>query len=157
MQITALEYIHNALVLLVEYEMFPWHLAHFSGEGEVLVPAIVLGDIELGIVRVGAVAGVNEAVVDYCLVAEFAETVPAGLMLDCPAEIIRVGVIPYWAIGYCEALVPKIGHSTIDVRVRDHHHQCLVDVDARDVLLDIADDLPEVALSVAGSEGAAAL
>ena len=89
------------------------------------------------------------------LVAELAESVSSGLVLDDSTEIQRVAIVTHRAIGDGLSAVVHIAYSSIVCRVRNNDDQRLVEVpfiDSRS-LAGVFEYFVVVAFSVASAKG----
>ena len=121
MHVSTFENVHKAAVLLVVDEVAPRHFVGLAGEGEVVVPPVGLGYIELiDVPAAGTWAEVDELVMVDVLVAQLAKAMPACLVLNDAARVQRVAVGAHGAEGNGRTVVPHLADAAV-VRAVGHH------------------------------------
>ncbi len=122
--VAALVNVDETAVFLVVEQVTPRHVLRLSAQGQVHEPTFRLGGVELlDVAAAAAVASVDEGIVVDVLVAELAESVTAGLVLDDASEILGITVVALRAIGYRRAVVPETGRPAIFRSVRDYDYE----------------------------------
>ena len=101
-------------VAVVVDEVAPAYVVHLAGEREVVVPAERLRAVELQHVSAAAAAAsVDEGVVVDVLVAEFAESVTACLVLNHAARVERIVVGAERTERYSRSVGPHLADAAV--------------------------------------------
>ena len=125
----AFEDVYVVAILRVEDEVAPGHFVHLAGEREIVVPAQAFGPVELEYVSTaGARAEVDELVVVDVLVAQLAEAVASGFMLDDAARVQRIAVGAQGAEGDGRTVFPHLTDAAVVGAVGHHDDERLVEV-----------------------------
>ena len=67
----------------MEDKLSPRYLSHFAGEGEILVPSMIMCNEQFVVVRAaGAIACLNKCIMVDILISKFSKAVASGLVLD---------------------------------------------------------------------------
>ena len=153
---SSFEDVNELAVLLVENEMAPWHLAHLSCEGEIVVPAFGFRHVELEYMAAAcAVAGVDESIMIDVFITELSESVSAGLVLHYSSEVEWIAVVAHRTVCDGEAFVPHVADAAVVICIRYHDHEGLVQVIGgySRGIADVLHYVVEVAVTVASAEG----
>ena len=129
MHVSTLVDVHDVAIAVVEDKMAPTHAVHLAGDFEIVVPTETLCPVELHHVSAAStIAEVDESIVVDVLIAQFAKSMTACLMLNHAScvEWITVGALRTES-NSCST-IPHLTDATVISRIRHDDNQCLIQV-----------------------------
>ena len=125
----ALIHINNIAVTAVVDEMAPSNTVRLARQGEIIIPSITLGVVQLvNMSAAAASASIYKGIVIDRFITEFAKAMTTCCMLHYTTGIKRIVIGAERTEGYRRAVCPHLRYASIVSGVRNNNDECLAEV-----------------------------